>query len=345
MTEARQNTIVGLFALVGLAVMAVLVFAFGGGRALFARTYDIKVHFPRGVVGVQEGQGVTLHGKRIGETKAVEFYLDRETGEERPEKGVHVIVAVGAEYDIPKSARVEVATSIMGLGRPSIRLVIDERTHDPGVLPHDGEGEIEGRMIPILDQVLPPEMQQTLNEATASLDELATALTPVARHLARLLEARDVEKVDLQELTANIDTVIQRFDGTLRNVNALLGDEQNLANLKGLLANLKTMSDNGLVLVNNLNELSDDGKHVLKDGGNLLRKLAGATDGLSSVLTRMDQSLAMLNEGEGTAALFLRDNRLYEELLLTAKRLTKTLDELREVLDLAKKGKLRIKMF
>ncbi len=43
--------------------------------------------------------------------------------------------------------------------------------------------------------------------------------------------------------------------------------------------------------------------------------------------------------------MFLRDNRLYEELVLTTRRLTKALDDMREVLDIAKQGKLRIKAF
>ncbi|MBN2561728.1 MAG: hypothetical protein JXQ75_12440 [Phycisphaerae bacterium] len=341
MAETRQNTIVGIFALVGIAVMAVLVFLFGGGRMLFAGTYNIKLYFPRGVVGVQDGQGVTWNGKRIGETKRVEFYRDPETGEERPEQGVSVIVAIDADYGIPKSAKVVVATSIMGFGRPAIRLVIDEKRYEPGELPRDGTGTITGEMVPVLDQVLPPHMQDTLYEATESLDELATALTPVARNLARLLEARDVQKVDLQELTANLDTVIQRFDMALRNVNAVIGDEMNQTNLKEALANLRKTSDSGPEFMENLTEMSRDGKQLLKDGGILVSRLTMATDELSCVLKRIDESLALLTEGEGTAGLLLRDNRLYEELILTAKRMTKTLDDLREVL---RDGKLHVRL-
>ncbi len=90
---------------------------------------------------------------------------------------------------------------------------------------------------------------------------------------------------------------------------------------------------------------AEDGPQLMKDTSVLVGKLAEATDGLSSFLKGADQSLTTLNEGEGSAALFLRDNRLYEELVLTTRRLTKALDDMREVLDIAKQGKLRIKAF
>ncbi|MFH1418111.1 MAG: hypothetical protein ABII12_07510 [Planctomycetota bacterium] len=344
MAATRQNTIVGLFTLTGVAVLLFLIFIFGGGQTLFTKTYEIRVHFERGVVGVEAGQGVTLYGKRVGETKRVEFWCDPKTGEESAENGVVVILAIEAEYDIPRSSRIVVASSIMGFGRPAIRLQIDDRTFDPEVLPRDGTGEIKGRMVEVLDQVLPPRIQDTLSEATESLRDLARALTPVATHLARLLEPRDVEKVDLAELTANLDTVIQRFDTALRNFNTLIGDETNVANFNAILANAKTMSDSGIVAMNNLAELSRNGSETMKDTSALMRKLSANADELSVVLKRMDQSLALMNEGEGTAGLLLRDNRLYEELVLSAKRLTKALDDVREIADMWKRGQLQIKL-
>jgi len=344
MAEARQNTIVGLFALVGIVVMAALVFMFGGGQTIFARTYDIKVHFPEGVMGVQEGQGVTLHGKRIGETEKVAFWIDGDTGEQRPEKGVIVTVAVDVEYDLPASSTVLVARSIMGFGRPAIQLVI-ENPFDPDRLSRDGTAMIAGDMIETLDQVLPPDMQETLYEATEDIGELASSLTPVALHLARLLEARDVQKVDLKELAANLDTVVQRFDMTLKNVNTVIGDEENQVNFKTVLANASKISESGIVFMEDMTQMSHDGTQVVKDVGILSKKLAFATDELSSVLQRTDQALLMMTEGKGTAGLLLTDNRLYEEMVLSTKRLTKTLDDVREVLDRAKKGASLVSLF
>lgn len=343
MADARQNTIVGLFALVGLAVLAVLVFMFGAGQDLLTDTYDINVYFPKGVVGVQEGQSVTLHGKRIGQTKAVEFWQDQD-GIVRPEQGVNVIVAVYADLSLPASCKVVVLTSIMGFGRPSIGIVV-ERPRDLERLARDGTAVIAGEMVPILDQLLPVEMQRTLQDATRDIGNLAATLTPVGISLARLIEVRDVHRVDLHEVTANLDTVIQRFDGTLRNLNAVLGDKQSQADLKHLLANLRQMSESGPELMQGLTEFSDEGRQFLKNADGLVCRLTTIAEHVSTVLQRVDQSLVLLAEGQGSAALFLRDNRFYEELVLTARRLAKTLDDLREVIEMAKQGTLRLNLW
>lgn len=340
MAEGRQNTIVGLFVFVGLVVLVALVFMFGGGQTLFTQTYDINVHFPKGVVGVQPGQGVTLHGKRIGETARVEFVRDEE-GNVQLEKGVNVIVAVEAKYDLPAATKVVVTTSIMGLGRPIIELVVVDPA-DATRLAHDGTAIVQGEQKSILDQVLPPQMQHTLEQATADIGRLASATTPVADNLARLLEARDVHDVDIERLTANLDTVIQRFDGALRNLNSILGDAQNQENFSTLLANARKMSDSGVDLMVNLTEISENGKMMMQEGVVLTRRLATAADDLSGALQEMDRTFTLMNEGQGTAAMLLRDGRLYEELVLTSKRMTAALDDFRAVLDMAKKGKLSL---
>jgi hypothetical protein len=76
-----------------------------------------------------------------------------------------------------------------------------------------------------------------------------------------------------------------------------------------------------------------------------MRQLTDTSDRLSTVLNRIDQTVLSLNNPQGTIGSLLNDNRLYEELLLSARRLTNALDDMREVLDIAKKGQLRIKAF
>jgi phospholipid/cholesterol/gamma-HCH transport system substrate-binding protein len=289
---------------------------------------------------VQGGQGVTLYGKRIGETTAVEFEKDAKTGEPRPSQGVVVIVNVDWQYDLPYKSRVVVASSIMGFGRPAIQMFVEDPA-DPRRLSKDGTAVVSGEMKPVLDQVLPKEMQQTLEDATKNIGALAAALTPVAQNFTRLLEARNVQEVDMKQVTANLDSVIQRFDMALKNFNLVLGDPENQANFRTSLANLRRMTENGTDVMENLKVISADGRATMKDVGMLAQRLIGTADDLSSVLKRLDQSLTTLNEGGGTMGLLLRDNRLYEEMVLTAKRLTKAVDDLREVL---RDGKLHVKL-
>jgi len=338
MVDMHQKTIVGVFALAGLILTGIMVVMFGGGGTLFASTYDVSVRFPHGVVGVQEGQSVTLNGKRIGQTKAVEFWNPGNLQE-----GVRVIMAVDEEFELPATSRVEISTSLMGFGRPAI-LVIVEDPDDPGKLPRDGNATMQGMMIPMLDQVLTPDMQRTLGETAAHLGELAAALKPVAANLETILESRNVAQVDNAETTANVTTLIERLDIAVKNFDGLIGDPESQTNFKQMIANTRTVSEHAVRVAENANTLVLDFQKVAGDTGRLVRNLANSVDEASAVLNQLEQTFAALNNQEGTVGLLLNDKRLYEELLLSAKRLTKMLDEAREVMDIVKKGELQLKL-
>lgn len=334
MRSAHYKTIVGMFALTALVLLGVMMVLFGGGRSLFEKTYDINVRFTQGVAGVQDGQSVTLYGKRIGQTTAVEFWDPI-----RPEEGVRVVVAIDDLYDVPKASEVTVVSSIMGFGRPSISIdVLDPENAEK--LERDGTATLEGAMVPIQDQVLPPDVLDRLLGTADGITALAESLQPVAENLEKLIEPRTARQVDLQEATANLVTVIDRFDTTLRHVNSIVGDPDAQANLKIVLDNTARVSEQGVMLMARLNGLAGEGETFMRDATRLVRKLSDSADSLSSVLAQFDKTATTLNSKEGTMGSFLNDNRLYEEMLLSARRLTQTLDELREVLDMAKKGEL-----
>lgn len=330
MTGSIQKLIVGLFSLTSLSLLGIMILLFGGGRTLFKETYDVNVRFAR-VEGVQGGQSVTLNGKRIGATTAVEFW-----NPDNVEEGIRVVVAVDAEIDLPARCRVDVGTSVMGFGRPHIGVeVLDAAS--PDRLPKDGTAVIEGRLIETLDRILPPDMRHTLIRTAEGMADLAESLKPVADNLTILLEPRATEAVDLQKATANLTTLIERFDLAMKNLNVTLGDVENIENLKAFLANVRAMSDRGVTVMTNLETMSTDGTVVMKDAGRMLRSLIDTSDRVSALLAELDKTARALNASEGTVGSLLNDNRLYEELLLSARRLTRTLDDLREVADLIKR--------
>ena len=63
----------------------------------------------------------------------------------------------------------------------------------------------------------------------------------------------------------------------------------------------------------------------------LSRELMEVADQLSTVLTYLEQAGASLAEGEGTAAMFLTDRRLYEEMVISFQRLTLAIDDLQSL--------------
>jgi len=339
MAERHQTTIVGVFALSAMTLLFVLTLMFGGGRSLFEETYDFSIRFREAVDGISVGQPVTLNGKRVGETKKIEFWdADDLT------QGLRIVVAVQEKYKVPANSTVEVSPGLIQFGRPPIRIVLGKGPLGD-LLPLDGTGTIRGRVVSMPEQVLPPRMQHQVQRVMDEIADLAAAMRPVAGNLETLLEARSTTSVDTSTMPANLATAIQRFDDTLRNIDSIIADEQNLKNIRQTLENARLMSASGVAAMADLREFSATSKIIIADAGEVLRTLAETADRLSSVLIRIDSTLASLNNPKGTIGSLLNDNRLYEELLLSARRLTNAIDDMREVLDIAKKGQLRIKAF
>ncbi|MEK6644362.1 MAG: hypothetical protein AABZ08_10675 [Planctomycetota bacterium] len=335
MPSRHQNIIVGSFVILGLVVLGGLIVVYGGGRTLMTKTYLLNVEFADGVTGVQGGQAVTLNGKRVGETTDIVFVDNA-----RLEKGVRVLVTI-EEFEIPVASEMIVSPPTMGLGKPLIEInVLD--TKDTKKLPMDGTATIRGRTLPAIDQLVPKDMQHSLVNAATHIGELASALTPAAKNLTLLLEQRDIKEVDAKGLTATMATMIQRLDGALKSFNEVFGNAENQQNLGGMLANGKKMSESGTTAMQNFAEMTGDGKTLAKDMAALMRRLVGLSDDMSSVMKRLDTAVATMNTTKGTMGLMLNDNRLYEEMVLTMRRMQELAKDFQEVAQLWKKGKIRV---
>lgn len=349
MNERRQNLIVGLFALGGLTVLGVLVMMFGDVLTfLTMKTYNVRVEFAEGAsAAIREGTAVTLNGKRVGQTKSIEFITATQ-----PADGVYVNVAIDDRYGLPDGTTAAVLTSLMGFGRPALQLVVTREIADKPELPRDGTARIPGKLVPMLDQLLPQPMQTTLNTASGQIGRLAEALTPVAADMHRLLDVRTIDDVDreaTQKLSANLYTAVQRLDVTLKSLNLMVGNPDNRENFAAAVANIRRTSEDFAVLTkdlrNSLSKWDQTLDTVQTNVDSTGRKLANVADSADRLLGTAERTFLLMNEGKGTAGLFLNDNRLYESMVLTTDRLSRAIDEIREILSLMKKGELKYRVF
>lgn len=349
MNERKQNLIVGLFAIGGLCVLAVLVLMFGDVLTFFTmKTYIVRVNFLEGAsAAIREGTAVTLNGKRVGQTKSIEFISTTQ-----PAQGVYVNVAVDVRYGLPHGTTAAVLTSLMGFGRPALQLIVTKEVAQNPELPRDGTAQIPGSLVPMLDQLLPRQMQSTLNTASKQIGDLAEALTPVAADMHQLLDVRSIDDVDreaAQKLTANLYTAVQRLDSTLKSLNLIVGDPKNRDNFSTTLVNIRNATDEFSKISRDFraslarwDQTLDTVKTNVDTSG---RKLADVADSADRLLGTAQKTFLLMNEGKGTAGLFLNDNRLYESMVLTTDRLSKAIDELREIMSLMKKGELKYRVF
>ena len=348
MEDYRRNLTVGIFMAFGLVSLSVLIIIYGEVPKFFgADTYSVKIRFDT-ASNIDRGVAVLMKGPQIGKVDFVE-YVDPA----HPELGVYVIADIENQYVIPATATAEIPIPL-AFGRPNIHLKIP-----PGPAaannPTDGSAIIQGSVVGPGEGLIPPQLLDNVNKATRQIGDLAERLTPVADDLHEFFQARSPQAVDApqpgQEPAApNLSTTVARLDGALKNINDLLGTPETKADLRQIISNFRTISEDGKAAVADIKAFAQDARSVADDAKRISRKVetnldqltvriddllkAVITDAekLGNVLDDLHQASTDLAEGDGTAGRFLRDPKLYEEITLTAQRLSATIEDLHKLI-------------
>ncbi|HOB76414.1 MAG TPA: MlaD family protein [Phycisphaerae bacterium] len=343
MNERRRNVIIGIFVLGGLTALAVLIIKFGEASALLQTGYEVQARFDR-VLGMREGITVTLAGVSVGRIKRVDL-LDRQD----PSQGAVVVMEIRSEFPIPSRS---VALAIQPLmGQPAIQIVPPVVPTEP--LPRDGTAVLAGRQLNALSQIIDQQMMATVEKTTARVGQLAEALTPVAHDLHVLFEKRTTAEVDAakaaaarpdgvpttQQVTANLYTAVERLHNVLTRIEEVVGDPAVQSNFKDSLANLRVASEDARQAAASFREFSGQARQVGAKVDALTVKLDATLDTTHSHIDKLGRSLLansdkmsklfdqfilagrQIAEGDGTVGMLLRDPKLYDELLLTVRRL------------------------
>ena len=134
-----------------------------------------------------------------------------------------------------------------------------------------------------------------------------------------------------QESQEKLDQLADRLITLLNNANDIIGDKGNKENIKASLANFSKATEEASKSLEEFRTFITAGKVMSED--------------LGKVANQIQFILEKVNSGQGTAAKFINDGRLYEELLLSTQQLDSLLQELRKITaDYQKKG-IRLKLF
>lgn len=329
MKETTRNVLVGVFVIASLGALGALMVMFGERPEwLGGAEWSLRIRGVSQLRDIREGNEVTLNGVAIGRVGRLEFKDDR-----RPGLGVDIIVLIKNAYAVPATARALVYSPTLGIGRGVIELVVDDPLSGE-VLPTDGTASIRGQMANRLNEIVSEEAMDSFEQTVVQIGQFAEKLTPVAEDLHLLLRKSPVAQVDqplteAERITANLSTVIERFDATLRNVNDVLGDEQLKTDFKTVAARLRDASDKLNVvletwrtetqkLADNVNTGVD---HTEQHIGEFFAAANAVLENLDTASDQLALAARALNEGDGTAALLLRDPRLYESMVYSFDRL------------------------
>jgi phospholipid/cholesterol/gamma-HCH transport system substrate-binding protein len=120
-----------------------------------------------------------------------------------------------------------------------------------------------------------------------------------------------------EESQKKLDDLITSVESLVRNANDIIGDERNKQNVQ------KTLD--------NLSEVTAKAADALED----LSRFAGTANEAAEELTETIRQLRMISEkinsGDGTAARFVNDGRLYENLLENTEQLDMLIQNLRDL--------------
>jgi len=353
MRESRQSFLVGLFVLFGLVALCVLIVLFG--RAGFWRThadaYVLKARFER-APGIREGTVVTIGGIQVGRVSEVGFADRREFN-----RGVDVEITFDAGTELHQGSRAKASEPGLGMGRPPIVIV-----PGPTDAPLLASGElISGEIASAVESLFPKSVVANFDKTSTRFAEAAAALTPVLQDLHEVLQPRSPAEIDQPGgPPGNLASAVTRLDQGLKHFNEVLGDPNVKSQLRESVDNIRAMSADGRAAFQDLKTTASDIRATAKKADTLVDTAAEAVGNIdehaahvarsmtedlelaSRFLTRLNSVIERVERGEGTVGRMFLDERLYESLVLTFRRLAETTEEFRLLVKDWQRGKIRI---
>lgn len=242
--ESRSTeTMVGLFVLLGLAVISVLVFAIAGKQKLFERHLKLTAVFSQ-VSGLKVGSPVRLAGLDVGSVESLDFTADGK---------VRTVLAIRSRYqDQIRGDSVATISSVGILGDKTVELSIGSKmvaglqdgaelnTRDPLDISQlvDRAGPMAAKVDEILSYLSKitgeftmqdlnmTEIFQQANDILKKINEgtgsVGAAINDPAlyRKISSLTDSG-------REVTDLLQTTLTRFDQATRNLPSLIASTQN----------------------------------------------------------------------------------------------------------------------
>ena len=356
MNEMRRNTLVGGFVLGGLAALGTLIVLYGKGGHLFGLGgggggSEINIRF-KSAYGIKPGNPVNIFGIKVGQVTQVSF-----SDGQRYSEGVIVQAQLDSGVKIHRGATATASEPGIGMGRPPIEIY--PGADDQPIL---ASGEyVSGQTRGAMESMLPPQLVSTFEKTAAQIGKTSDALEPVLVDLHDMLQSREPGAVDLPGgPRGNLSSAAVRLDTLLKSFNGVLGDPGVQNQMKDTLANFNKISVDGAAAVSELKAASTDFKQIAADGRGMVDQ-AGKTmtnidqrtqdvaqalmhdlDLASRFLENMNVASDKMNRGEGSLGLLLNDQRMYEAMTLTFRRLAEAAGEFAKVAQQWQEGKIKV---
>jgi phospholipid/cholesterol/gamma-HCH transport system substrate-binding protein len=323
-TELR----VGLFVLVGLAVLAVGIF-YVTGAGILGPKYRIKTLLPE-VSGLSKGASVKLDGVEIGNVEAIKF-VPRTPGKlVDKNKNIEVDMRIDRRYQneiLTDSVASLVTEGLLGNRYVEIRrgytgTPLKENQEIPGA-EEKAIKEVVERSAELLGNLsaLSEDAQEMISGMKGGRGTLGKLLTDeqAYAHLNSILARGDQMIANVQAGQGTIgkivtsDEMYTKVDKALDNFNGILTDVRSQKGTIGKLLYDPSLYDQAKQAIANTNSMLAD----VRAGKGSLGKLANDDtlyDKLRDTSSNLATATAKLNDNNSTAGKFFSDPKLYDNL-------------------------------
>jgi phospholipid/cholesterol/gamma-HCH transport system substrate-binding protein len=320
---------IGILAVAGLVLAAMLILAVGGQGGFAWERYELKTRFPD-VKGLKSGAVVRVAGVEVGKVTNVALVASE----------VEVTLEVNEENQqrITTESRASIG-SLSLLGEP----VIDIAPSTAGTPLKDGDFLPAGRA--------PGQLSDVAEGATQSLEQVTGILQDIRAGkgtMGRLFTDDAVYK-EVHRLVASAQTVaahLSRGEGTLgmiikdpavyRSVNAAVADLQQMTRRinagEGSLGRL--LKDDALAksvtsATGNIEQLTGRLNRGEGTAGKLLTDKE-LYDRFNALAGRIDKLTSAVDQGQGTVGQLLQNKQLYENMNAAASELRQLIGEIKK---------------
>lgn len=138
-----------------------------------------------------------------------------------------------------------------------------------------------------------------------------------------------------EDLQNKLKTMLVKISTLVDNVNEIVGDPNNKANLKSTLANLSKATEESITTLQSVRQFSDTAND----------KVITVSDQLGATLVEIQRLVNNINAGQGTVGKLMTDDKLYYNLVESSEELKLALEKMKKVMDKTSEKGVQIKLF
>lgn len=291
-------------------ILAIVIFVWGfnflKGRDLFKKQEFLYARYHT-VNGLVAAKPIYVNGLQVGQVSRLYFAPDM-SGD------IIVELVIQSKFPIPKNSIAHIFSADL-MGSKSITLILGD-SKEAVVSGDTLLTSVEGSLMESVNKQVAP-LKAKAEELMGSVDTLLSAFNAVmndetVNNLSSSLEDIKTTFKNLASTTTQLDNMATVEGNRLSNI---------LSNVDSLITTLNDNREGLSNIINNFESISDSLSKT---------DIAAVIKKADSSISSLNQILAKINEGQGTAGKLMNNDSLYRELDKSAEELNKLLKDIRE---------------